>query len=185
MMMAPIMWWLTPLRQRFRIRCSDESWSSLQRLPVQTMSHSRKSKAQGISASSFFDLKAELSKQQADFAKVKASGVDTTIVGGVKRPGKVCWHLLLWKFRADVNGIPTHQKPTIWARQNKGVNARAHRDVELEEVAKPTLDSARAALERKAKIYEKLRKGKTGGLSDNQYDALLVDVSDEWPFVSL
>lgn len=57
------------------------------------------------------------------------------------------------------------------------MNARASRDIELEEVAKPTLDSARAALERKAKIYEKLRKGKTGGLSDTQYDALLVDVN--------
>lgn len=48
--------------------------------------------------------------------------------------------------------------------------------MELEEISKPTLDSARAALERKAKIYEKLRKGKTGGLNDAQYDALLVDV---------
>lgn len=34
----------------------------------------------------------------------------------------------------------------------------------------------RAALERKAKIYDKLKKGKTGGLTDAQYDALLVDV---------
>ena len=31
-------------------------------------------------------------------------------------------------------------------------------------------------MERKAKIYDKLRKGKTGGLNDAQYDALLVDV---------
>jgi hypothetical protein len=69
------------------------------------------------------------------------------------------------------------QKPTIWARPNKGVNARAARDIELEAVSKPTLESARAALERKAKIYDKLRQGKTGGLNDAQYDALLVDVS--------
>ena len=48
--------------------------------------------------------------------------------------------------------------------------------MELEEISRPTLDSARAVLERKAKIYEKLRKGKTGGLNDAQYDALLVDV---------
>ena len=65
----------------------------------------------------------------------------------------------------------------MWARQNKGVKSRASRDIELEEISKPTLDSARAVLERKAKIYEKLRKGKTGGLNDAQYDALLVDVS--------
>lgn len=77
-----------------------------------------------------------------------------------------------------------YQKPTIWARQNKGVASRAGRDVELEEISKPTLDSARAALERKAKIYDKLRKGKTGGLNDAQYDALLVDVCGQyllWP----
>jgi len=46
----------------------------------------------------------------------------------------------------------------------------------LEAVSRPTLDSARAILERKAKIYDKLRKGKSGGLSEAQYDALLVDV---------
>lgn len=65
----------------------------------------------------------------------------------------------------------------MWARPNKGVKGRAARDVELEAVSRPTLESARAALERKAKIYEKLKKGKSGGLSDAQYDALLVDVS--------
>lgn len=39
------------------------------------------------------------------------------------------------------------------------------------------MESALAALERKAKIYEKLSKGKSGGLSDKQYETLLVDVS--------
>lgn len=66
---------------------------------------------------------------------------------------------------------------TVWTRQNKGVSARAARDVELEAISRPTLESARAALERKAKIYDKLKKGKSGGLSEVQYDALLVDVS--------
>lgn len=56
------------------------------------------------------------------------------------------------------------------------MNARASRDIQLEEISKPTLESARAVLERKAKIYDKLRKGKSGGLNDKQYDALLVDV---------
>lgn len=64
----------------------------------------------------------------------------------------------------------------MWGRQNKGVKSRAQRDIELEAVSRPTLESARAALERKAKIYDKLKKGKTGGLTDSQYDALLVDV---------
>lgn len=54
------------------------------------MSHTAKAKAKGVSASSFFDLKAELSKQQAEFAKNKAAGkVSSQLVGGVKRPDKV------------------------------------------------------------------------------------------------
>ncbi|KAG6865719.1 hypothetical protein C0991_012365 [Blastosporella zonata] len=113
-----------------------------------------KSKGKGVSFSSFLDLKAEISKQEEEFARSKAAGKANYIVGGVKRPDK---------------------KPTVWARQNLGLQARASRDVELEAVSKPTLESARAALERKAKIYDKLRKGKTGGLNDKQYDELLVD----------
>lgn len=68
------------------------------------------------------------------------------------------------------------QKASAWARQNKGINSRNARDVELEAISKPTLENARAVLERKAALYEKLRKGKTGGLSEKQYDSLLVDV---------
>ena len=139
------------------------------------MSHTSKSKAKGISASSFFDLKAELSKQEADFAKAKGSGKSTAIIGGVKRPDKV--HLYYLYYVLIIDQVASRQKPTVWARQNKGVTSRASRDVELEEISRPTLDSARAVLERKAKIYEKLRRGKTGGLNDAQYDALLVDVS--------
>ena len=52
------------------------------------------------------------------------------------------------------------------------------RDIEDEAVGKPTLETARAILERKSKVYEKLRKGKSGGLNDKQYDALLVDVRE-------
>jgi hypothetical protein len=40
-----------------------------------------------------------------------------------------------------------------------------------------TAESARAVLERKAEIYEKLRRGRTGGLSEAQLEGLLVDVS--------
>lgn len=138
------------------------------------MSHASKAKAKGIGASSFFDLKAELAKQEEEFTRSKAAGQSTTIVGGVKRPGKVLNYL-------NMETIIIHklifQKPTVWYRQNKGVNARASRDIELEAISKPTLESARAALERKAKIYDKLKKGKSGGLNDKQYDMLLVDVS--------
>lgn len=53
------------------------------------MSHSAKAKAKGVSATSFFDLKAEISKQEAEFKKNKAAGKSTQIVGGIKRPDKV------------------------------------------------------------------------------------------------
>lgn len=43
-------------------------------------------------------------------------------------------------------------------------------------VAQPVLENARDMLERKAKLYDKLRKGKSAGLDDNQYSTLLVDV---------
>lgn len=43
--------------------------------------------------------------------------------------------------------------------------------------SKPTLEAAREALERKALQYEKLKRGKTAGLSEKDYEALLVDVS--------
>lgn len=72
--------------------------------------------------------------------------------------------------------LVARQKPTVWAKPNKGVNARAARDIELDEISRPTLESARAVLERKAKMYEKLSKGKSGGLNDKQYENLLVDV---------
>ncbi|KAF7970840.1 hypothetical protein HWV62_22796 [Athelia sp. TMB] len=119
-----------------------------------------KAKAAGISASSFFDLKAELAKQEEDFAKNKAAGKGRSITGGTKL---------------------RDTKQTIWARPNKGVNARSARDVELEAISKPTMEHARAALERKAKIYDKLRKGKSGGLNEKQYEGLLVDFDTMGP----
>ncbi|EJD06409.1 uncharacterized protein FOMMEDRAFT_151670 [Fomitiporia mediterranea MF3/22] len=109
------------------------------------MAHSAKAKAAGVSASSFLDLKAELAKKESDFK-----------TGSVPRGEK-------------------KGKGTVWVRTNKGVAARAARDVAALAADRQTAESARAALERKAKIYEKLRKGKTGGLTEAQVDALLVD----------
>lgn len=135
-----------------------------------------KAKAAGISASSFFDLKAELSKKEAEFSKNKAAGKANAVVGGVKRDNKVC---TAQKARVSPIAYPLRlpQKLSQWAKANAGVQARATRDIDLGEISKPTLESARAILERKAKVYDKLRKGKSGGLDDKQYDALLVDVS--------
>jgi hypothetical protein len=48
--------------------------------------------------------------------------------------------------------------------------------MEQEVLDRRTVESTRAALERKAKIYEKLKKGHSGGLNEAQFDALLVDV---------
>ncbi|TFK47864.1 hypothetical protein OE88DRAFT_1636114 [Heliocybe sulcata] len=114
-----------------------------------------KAKAAGVSASSFLDLKAELAKHEEQSSKTKGPK-NTPLYAG---PSK---------------------KPSPWAKQNKGVEGRAKRDmIELEAVSKPTLEKARAVLERKAKIYEKLRKGKSAGLSDKQFDALLVDFDQD------
>ena len=43
-------------------------------------------------------------------------------------------------------------------------------------MSKPTIEATQEALERKAAQYEKLKRGKTAGLSEKQYDSLLVDV---------
>ncbi|EPQ54045.1 hypothetical protein GLOTRDRAFT_62527, partial [Gloeophyllum trabeum ATCC 11539] len=116
-----------------------------------------KAKAAGVSASSFLDLKAELAKHEEQSSKTKGPR-NTPVFAG---PSK---------------------KPSAWLKNNKGVKARAQKDViELEAVSKPTLEKARAVLERKAKIYEQLRKGKSGGLSDKQYEALLVDFDQDAP----
>lgn len=50
-----------------------------------------KAKAAGVSAGSFLDLKAELAKKEEEFAKKKAAGKSVAVVGGVKRPDKVCF----------------------------------------------------------------------------------------------
>ncbi|QRV75163.1 hypothetical protein RhiJN_03178 [Ceratobasidium sp. AG-Ba] len=125
-------------------------------------SGSKKVGKANVNASSFFDLKAELAKHEDAFAKSKLVGKGRVepIVGGVKKD--------------------KDKKPPAWARQNKGVKDRARRDAELEQVSKPTLESARAALERKAQIYDKLQRGKGGGLSEKQREALLVDFDDRY-----
>jgi len=43
-------------------------------------------------------------------------------------------------------------------------------------VAKPVLEEAREMLKRKEKLYNKLRRGKSGGLDGKQYETVLVDV---------
>lgn len=67
-----------------------------------------------------------------------------------------------------------------WAKQNAGVEERAVRDAAvLEEPGgrSSRYEDRRAVLERKAQKYELLRKGRSGGYSEQQYNQLLVDVS--------
>ncbi|KLO10829.1 hypothetical protein SCHPADRAFT_831992 [Schizopora paradoxa] len=123
------------------------------------MPPSKKAKASGVSASSFLDLKSELAKKETEFAKRKAAG-KTFEVGSS---------------RGSIEGDSGRVSGTVWARSNKGVDARRARDIEALRADRSTAESAREALERKAKIYEKLKKGKSGGLTDAQYDGLLVD----------
>lgn len=87
-------------------------------------------------------------------------------------------------------------KPSVWAKQNKGVDGRRERDqVQYERDTANQRDpgSVKAALERKAKIYDKIRfvhlsrccfigadsdmhrRGKTGGLDEAQMENVLVD----------
>ena len=56
------------------------------------MAPTNKARAAGVSASSFFDLKAELAKHEEAFAREKAAAASaggSALVGGVKRPDKV------------------------------------------------------------------------------------------------
>ncbi|KAF8753315.1 hypothetical protein RHS01_07144 [Rhizoctonia solani] len=114
------------------------------------------SKKQSVNAASFLDLKAELAKHEDAFTKSKSAGKGKAepVVGGNKRPDK---------------------KRSAWARENKGVQDRARRDAEIDQISRPTLESARAKLERKAKLYDQLQKGKGAGLSEKQRESLLID----------
>jgi hypothetical protein len=135
-----------------------------------------------ISSSSFVDLKAELGsvhsssrplrhsrapalskltsrsrKKQADLASTSSSH----ILG--KRPS-------------------SSSKPSIFTKRNKGVASRARHD-QLEEDLRVggggrDPDRPRKRLEEKSALYDKLKRGKTAGLAENQIEALLVDFDE-------
>ncbi|KAF5367431.1 hypothetical protein D9758_003675 [Tetrapyrgos nigripes] len=127
---------------------------------TQTAAEEKKSrwkKTQGISTGALFDLKGEAAKHEQEAARNKALGSGKSIVGR-ERPAK---------------------KPTVWSRQNAGVDARAARDLEDVE-SKRELESARPILERKAKKYKQLKRGKGAGLSEEQINTLLVNTSHKF-----
>ncbi|GAB5589993.1 hypothetical protein Unana1_04893 [Umbelopsis nana] len=92
-----------------------------------------------VSSASALDLRAQLASQRESFDLDRQKG--KAIPASERRPNK---------------------KPTVWARQNKGVAGRAGKDakVELEDVGGHTLEASRAALQRKAKLYDEMRKRK-------------------------
>ncbi|KAF8501702.1 hypothetical protein F5888DRAFT_1261890 [Russula emetica] len=108
-----------------------------------------KAQAAGVSSGSFLELRAQVAKRKESLSKGNATAV--------------------------VDRKKSDKKPSKWALPNKGVQARAARDLEQEVLDRRTVESTRAALERKTKIYEKLKKGQSGGLNEAQFDSLLVD----------
>ncbi|CAG8588502.1 5534_t:CDS:2 [Paraglomus brasilianum] len=106
-----------------------------------------------ISSASVLDLKAELYKKEEEFKKQKAAAAGQAITSVAKKVTK---------------------KEGIWSRQNKGVAERATRDkVVLDEVEGSSLEASRKAMERKAKLYDKLRKH--GIEDDTLAEEVLVD----------
>lgn len=70
------------------------------------MPTSDKSKAKGISASSFLDLRAELAKKQEEFTKSRSAGKPTYTTGGVPRPeNKVCANHVVMGLGKRVNEL--------------------------------------------------------------------------------
>ncbi|KAI9033552.1 hypothetical protein CLU79DRAFT_714438 [Phycomyces nitens] len=86
-----------------------------------------------ISASTAFDLKAQLAQHTEEFERGRSGGKQVSAARN------------------------TDKKPTVWARQNKGVQSRSQRDAPvLEAVESDVLVRSREALERKAKIYDEM-----------------------------
>jgi hypothetical protein len=134
-----------------------------------------KAQAAGVSAGSFLELRAQVAKQRENLTK----GSATSIVGRKKDSKVRNSFSISCTFRVTISS--RSQKPSKWALANKGVESRAARDFEQEHLDRRTVESTRSILERKAKLYEKLKKGQSGGLNEAQFDNLLVDVRFHGP----
>lgn len=74
------------------------------------------------------------------------------------------------------NTSKTGSSGNLFTRPNKGVAQRMAKDeAEWAKLNARTAESVEEKLKRKAEIYDKLQKGKTGGLTNAQLDNLLVD----------
>lgn len=99
----------------------------------------QKNKAiQNVSATTAIDLRAQLAQHVEQFEKTRSS------TGKQIKAGK------------------PDKKPTVWTRQNKGVQGRNQKDAQqqLTQVEGSILAKSREQLERKALIYEAMQSGK-------------------------
>jgi len=72
---------------------------------------------------------------------------------------------------------------TLWGTQNKGVNLRIARDQQFEQINTVTtneLAESRRALERKAIEYERLKRGWSKDLTDQQREEIMVDFDTKY-----
>lgn len=72
---------------------------------------------------------------------------------------------------------------TLWGTQNKGVNLRNARDQQFEQINTVTtneLAESRRALERKAVEYERLKRGWSKDLTDQQREEIMVDFDTKY-----
>lgn len=79
------------------------------------------------------------------------------------------------------------KKPTVWARQNKGIEGRQQRDQvqHLEQVESHSLARSREALERKARLYEEMRKRVRTSDDEESDEDILIDFDRKyWEDVS-
>lgn len=90
-----------------------------------------------VNSASLVDLKAELFRKREDFKQAK-----------------------LQKELGNVTPCFQEKKINIWSRKNKGVLERAQKDLETRTEEDDVLTKSRAALERKAKLYEHITEGR-------------------------
>ncbi|KAG9061613.1 hypothetical protein KI688_007193 [Linnemannia hyalina] len=107
-------------------------------------------------SASLIALAAEVAKHDEKFQRVKG------VKGSIKVPRSV-------------------KKPTVWQRQNTGLSGRSKRH-DTSTAFPDQLDEAqsarKAALERKAKMYEMLKRDGGEGIPDNLREELLVEFDD-------
>ncbi|ORY41182.1 hypothetical protein BCR35DRAFT_311362 [Leucosporidium creatinivorum] len=119
------------------------------------MTDKDKDKYSSLSASSLLDLKGLVSQKESEFASSRHLGTHST---GIQRPSS---------------------KATPWLKQNKGLKDRQERDrIVYEQEGKvqgKDPKQVRDKLEKKAKLYDKIKKGKSAGLTEAQISNLLVD----------